>query len=62
VAAAIDPDQPLPIYVQLKTLLLEEILGGRYGSRASCPQSTSSACSTASVASEMVSGSTKPLR
>jgi multiple sugar transport system substrate-binding protein len=31
VAAAIDPDQPLPIYVQLKTLLLEEILGGRYG-------------------------------
>ena len=30
-AAAIDPDQPLPIYVQLKTLLLEEILGGRYG-------------------------------
>jgi multiple sugar transport system substrate-binding protein len=31
VAAAIDPDQPLPIYVQLKTLLLEEILGGRNG-------------------------------
>jgi DNA-binding GntR family transcriptional regulator len=31
VAATIDPDQPLPIYVQLKTLLLEEILGGRYG-------------------------------
>ena len=30
-AAAIDPDQPLPIYVQLRTLLLEEILRGRYG-------------------------------
>jgi ABC-type glycerol-3-phosphate transport system substrate-binding protein/DNA-binding transcriptional regulator YhcF (GntR family) len=28
---AIDPQQPIPIYYQLKTLLLEEILGGRYG-------------------------------
>jgi multiple sugar transport system substrate-binding protein len=28
---AIDPTQPIPIYFQLKTLLLEEILGGRYG-------------------------------
>jgi len=28
---AIDPDQPIPLYVQLKTLLLEEILGGHYG-------------------------------
>jgi multiple sugar transport system substrate-binding protein len=37
VAAAIDPDQPLPIYVQLKTLLLEEILGGRYGSGGQLP-------------------------
>lgn len=27
----IDPKQPLPVYVQLKTLLLEEILRGRYG-------------------------------
>lgn len=27
----IDPSQPLPVYVQLKTLLIEEILGGRYG-------------------------------
>lgn len=27
---AIDPTQPIPIYFQLKTLLLEEILGGRY--------------------------------
>lgn len=26
----IDPRQPLPVYVQLKTLLLEEILGGYY--------------------------------
>jgi multiple sugar transport system substrate-binding protein len=31
-AAAIDPQQPIPLYFQLKTLLLEEILGGRYGS------------------------------
>jgi multiple sugar transport system substrate-binding protein len=28
----IDPDQPIPLYFQLKTLLLEEILSGRYGS------------------------------
>jgi ABC-type glycerol-3-phosphate transport system substrate-binding protein/DNA-binding transcriptional regulator YhcF (GntR family) len=28
---AIDPQQPIPLYFQLKTLLLEEILGGRYG-------------------------------
>ena len=28
---AVDPHQPIPIYFQLKTLLLEEILGGRYG-------------------------------
>jgi multiple sugar transport system substrate-binding protein len=26
----IDPEQPIPIYFQLKTLLLEEILSGRY--------------------------------
>src|ERR687892_511489 len=28
---AIDPNQPIPLYFQLKTLLLEEILGGIYG-------------------------------
>ena len=28
---AIDPTQPIPLYYQLKTLLLEEILSGRYG-------------------------------
>jgi multiple sugar transport system substrate-binding protein len=28
---AIDPTQPIPLYFQLKTLLLEEILEGRYG-------------------------------
>jgi multiple sugar transport system substrate-binding protein len=28
---ALDPGQPIPIYFQLKTLLLEEILEGRYG-------------------------------
>lgn len=30
-ATLIDPAQPIPIYFQLKTLLLEEILSGRYG-------------------------------
>jgi multiple sugar transport system substrate-binding protein len=28
---SIDPKQPIPLYYQLKTLLLEEILDGRYG-------------------------------
>src|SRR6266508_3757194 len=28
---SIDPKQPIPLYFQLKTLLLEEILGARYG-------------------------------
>ncbi|MFI6494378.1 extracellular solute-binding protein [Streptomyces sp. NPDC050564] len=28
---AIDPKQPLPVYVQLKTLLIQEIIDGRYG-------------------------------
>lgn len=28
---AIDPAQPIPLYFQLKTLLVEEILGGKYG-------------------------------
>jgi multiple sugar transport system substrate-binding protein len=28
---SIDPKQPIPLYFQLKTLLLEEILEGRYG-------------------------------
>ena len=28
---AIDPTQPIPLYFQLKTVLLEEILGGVYG-------------------------------
>ena len=27
----IDPTQPIPLYFQLKTVLLEEILGGMYG-------------------------------
>lgn len=27
----VDPRQPIPVYFQLKTLLLEEILSGRYG-------------------------------
>jgi multiple sugar transport system substrate-binding protein len=30
-AMSIDPRQPIPLYYQLKTLLLEEILSGRYG-------------------------------
>src|SRR6185436_16821611 len=29
---SIDPTQPIPLYYQLKTLLLEEILSGLYGS------------------------------
>ena len=40
---SIDPAQPIPIYFQLKTLLLEEILSGRYGPRTVCRPSTSSA-------------------
>jgi multiple sugar transport system substrate-binding protein len=31
IAMSIDPRQPIPLYYQLKTLLLEEILSGRYG-------------------------------
>jgi multiple sugar transport system substrate-binding protein len=34
---AVDPTQPIPIYFQLKTLLLEEILEGRYGSDGRLP-------------------------
>ena len=34
---SIDPAQPIPIYFQLKTLLLEEILGGRYGAQDRLP-------------------------
>jgi multiple sugar transport system substrate-binding protein len=33
----IDPSQPIPIYFQLKTLLLEDILGGRYESSTRLP-------------------------
>ena len=33
----VDPDQPIPIYFQLKTLLLEEILEGRYGADGRLP-------------------------
>ena len=29
-AMSIDPKQPIPLYYQLKTLLVEEILDGRY--------------------------------
>ncbi len=34
---ALDPTQPIPIYFQLKTLLLEEILEGRYGAEGRLP-------------------------
>jgi multiple sugar transport system substrate-binding protein len=34
---SIDPTQPIPLYFQLKTLLLEEILGGRYGGDSRLP-------------------------
>src|SRR3954466_11662973 len=33
----LDPGQPIPIYFQLKTLLLEEILKGRYGADGRLP-------------------------
>jgi multiple sugar transport system substrate-binding protein len=34
---SIDPSQPIPLYFQLKTLLLEEILEGRYDSESRLP-------------------------
>jgi multiple sugar transport system substrate-binding protein len=34
---AVDPTRPIPIYFQLKTLLLEEILEGRYGTDGRLP-------------------------
>jgi multiple sugar transport system substrate-binding protein len=34
---SVDPSQPIPIYFQLKTLLLEEILEGRYGADGRLP-------------------------
>ena len=34
---AVDATQPIPIYFQLKTLLLEEILEGRYGTDGRLP-------------------------
>jgi multiple sugar transport system substrate-binding protein len=34
---SVDPSQPIPIYFQLKTLLLEEILEGRYGAAGRLP-------------------------
>jgi len=34
---SIDPGQPIPLYFQLKTLLVEEILGGLYGPGARLP-------------------------
>jgi multiple sugar transport system substrate-binding protein len=33
----INPSQPLPVYVQLKTLLLEDIIGGRYAAGEQLP-------------------------
>lgn len=36
-ARGIDPSQPLPVYVQLKTLLTEDILGGRYAAGEKLP-------------------------
>ena len=45
---AIDPKLPTPFY-QLKTLLLEEILDGRYGLDGRLPTSTSCASGTGSA-------------
>jgi multiple sugar transport system substrate-binding protein len=36
-AMALDPAQPIPLYFQLKTLLLEEILAGAYGADGRLP-------------------------
>ena len=51
-AMAIDPKQPIPLYFQLKTLLLEGILSGQYGvpPRTGYRPSTSCARATSSVA------------
>ena len=45
----IDPSQPLPVYVQLKTLLTEDIIRGRYSPGNGCRPSTSCAPPTGSV-------------
>ena len=47
---AIDPKLPIPVYFQLKTLLLEEIPDGSYGLRGASLPSTSSARVTGSAA------------
>ena len=46
---SIDPKQPIPLYYQLKTLLVEEILDGRYAPAGGSRQSTSSASAIESV-------------
>ena len=46
---AIDPNLPIPVYFQRKTLLLEEILEGRTGRTGGSPPSTSSASGTGSA-------------
>jgi hypothetical protein len=43
---AIDPKLPIPVYFQLKTLLLGEILDGRYGPDGRSLPSTSCASGT----------------
>ena len=47
---AIDTKLPIPVYFQLKTLLLEQILDGRYGLADAFPPSMSSVRATGSVA------------
>ena len=39
-AMEIDPKLPIPLYFQLKTLLLEEILSGRYDREERLPTDT----------------------
>lgn len=49
-AMAIDPQQPIPLYFQLKTLLLEEILSGHYSvPTIGCRRSMSCASATSSA-------------
>jgi hypothetical protein len=46
---AIDPKLPIPVYFQLKTLLLEEILDAATGRTGGFPPSTSCASGTGSA-------------
>ena len=50
-------DRPIPLYYQLKTLLLEEIVGGSYGTDGRLPTETSY---TDSIPLRVVAGDRSP--